>query len=386
MRGDTVVEEGAGAATGLVPAARYRWASLRYAVVYLIPAVAAVSLFLGGLWTFATPFIFLGLVPLAGLLLQGSDANPSPEEERELARCRVFDAVLYAAVPIQWGLIVLTAWVVSTGRLVGWEYLGVILSVGLSCGVLGVNVAHELGHRRGRLDQGLAKSLLLTTLFMHFIIAHNRGHHAEVGTRDDPATARRWETVYTFVVRSAVLSWVEAWSLENERFRRQGRSPWSLDNEMIRFQALQVLYIVAFMLIFGLPAALVLVGAAAMGVVLLENINYIAHYGLARRPVEGGYGPILAVHSWNSNNPMSRYILFELSRHSDHHTNARRRYQALRSLDVSPQLPSGYPTMMMLAWLPPLWFRVMHRHMEAERQRLLATGAYTASDLEPLHF
>ena len=54
------------------------------------------------------------------------------------------------------------------------------------------------------------------------------------------------------------------------------------------------------------------------------------------------------------------YFLLNLARHSDHHANASRRYQELRTFEEAPQLPGGYGAMVVLALVPPLWFRVIH--------------------------
>lgn len=105
--------------------------------------------------------------------------------------------------------------------------------------------------------------------------------------------------------------------------------------------------------------------AAVVGILLLETVNYIEHYGLVRKLKESGkYERPLPHHSWNSNHVIGRLLLFELSRHSDHHYQASRKYQILRHHDNSPQMPTGYPGMIVLALFPPLWFSVMHKELE----------------------
>ena len=52
-------------------------------------------------------------------------------------------------------------------------------------------------------------------------------------------------------------------------------------------------------------------------------------------------------------------LLYHLQRHSDHHANPTRRYQALRDFEESPVLPTGYAGMIVLAIVPPVWRRVM---------------------------
>lgn len=207
----------------------------------------------------------------------------------------------------------------------------------------------------------MAKMLLLTSLNMHFFIEHNRGHHRRVATEEDPASARRGEPLYLFWWRSIRDSYRSAWQLEAKRLDKSGQQWFSLRNEMLVFQLVQVAFVLLIALVFGPKAALCFIAAAIMGILLLETINYIEHYGLRRQLTESGrYERVMPMHSWNSNHMIGRMTLFELSRHSDHHFRASRKYPVLRHHEDSPQMPTGYPGMMLLACVPPLWFRVMH--------------------------
>jgi len=227
-------------------------------------------------------------------------------------------------------------------------------------------VAHELGHRTKRWERDLSRALLLTSLYMHFIIEHNRGHHRRVATPDDPASARHGETVYGFWVRSIVYSWLSAWEIEVDRLRKAGERPFGVKNEMIHALVWQGALLLAIVLLFGPEAAVAFVGAALIGILLLETVNYIEHYGLRRvMNAAGTYGRVQHVHSWNSDHLVGRIMLFELTRHSDHHWKASKKYQALQGLEDAPQLPTGYPGMMLLSLAPPLFFGVMHPRLDA---------------------
>ncbi|MBK9287726.1 MAG: alkane 1-monooxygenase [Flavobacteriales bacterium] len=224
-------------------------------------------------------------------------------------------------------------------------------------------------HRRLRWERDLARTLLLSSLYMHFIIEHNRGHHARVATPDDPASARQNEPLYAFWFRSVVFSFLSAWWIEIDRLRKDGRSPFGLGNEMIRFLAIEATLVAGIALLFGSTALWCFMGAATIGVLLLETVNYIEHYGLRRRLSESGnYQRVQHVHSWNSDLLPGRLMLFELTRHSDHHYKASKKYQVLRSLDMGPQLPTGYPGMMLLSLVPPLWFKVVNPIVEHLRK------------------
>jgi len=142
-------------------------------------------------------------------------------------------------------------------------------------------------------------------------------------------------------------------------------------NQMLRFQVTQGICILAALLFFGPLATLGWIIAATIGFLLLETVNYVEHYGLSRNKMANGrYERTRPAHSWNSNHPLGRLLLFELTRHSDHHAYPGRKYPALRHFDTSPQLPTGYPGMILLALLPPLWFQIMNPHVEHEMTRL----------------
>lgn len=200
---------------------------------------------------------------------------------------------------------------------------------------------------------------------MHFFIEHNRGHHKNVSTDEDPASSRYGETLYAFFIRSVRDGWLSAWHLERKRLDRASQPFWSLQNEMLRFQIIQVLLLIIILLCCNWQTMLFFIGSAIIGFLLLETVNYIEHYGLRRKRIDGKYYErTLPIHSWNSNHPLGRILLFELTCHSDHHYMASRQYQVLRHFEESPQMPTGYPGIMVLSFFPPLWFKVMHQQIE----------------------
>lgn len=319
----------------------------------------------GGWVTWALPAYTFIAIPVLDQLFPGDGYNPTPDEEQQRKHSRAFDLLIWCIVPVQFGLLALYLYQVGHGGFVAWELAGMTVSMGISCGVYGINVGHELGHRPTRFEQHLARAALLTSLYQHFFIEHNRGHHRRVATEEDPATARIGESVYAFWWRSIKGSWLSAWQLERERLERAGR-PWlSIHNQMLRMQLGQAAFVVAIGLIFGaLPLAGFLV-AALIGALLLETINYIEHYGLSRsRRPDGHYERVQPVHSWNADRTFGRVFLYELTRHADHHAHAARPYQLLRHFPEAPQLPAGYPAMILLALIPPLFRAVMHPRIQ----------------------
>ncbi|MEQ8241501.1 MAG: alkane 1-monooxygenase [Cyclobacteriaceae bacterium] len=342
--------------------------ALKYLLVFTLPVLAYVSFNSRG-WLTYTPIIeaFL-LVPFLELLFKPNTQNLE-ESEAEIRKSDWFyDLLVYLVVPIQFFFLYLFLESMQESGLATVDIIGRISAMGLLCGVIGINVAHELGHRTKKYERLMAKMLLLTSLYMHFYIEHNRGHHKNVSTKEDPSSARMGEMLYSFWFRSVVYAYLSAWKLEKERLGKKGISWFSWKNEMLIFQLIQVALLAVIYALYGLPIMLYFLAAAVIGFLLLETVNYIEHYGLERERKGNTYERVLPSHSWNSNHVVGRLLLFELSRHSDHHFIASRKYQILRNMDNSPQMPTGYPGMMLLATIPPLWFFVMNTRIRRFKQ------------------
>ena len=204
---------------------------------------------------------------------------------------------------------------------------------------------------------------LAMSVDMHFFIEHNRGHHKRVATPDDPATARYGESIFAFWVRSITFSFLSAWRLERTRLKKRKQAFFSIHNEMIWYMIIQAALLGTITFIWSSSTVVYFILTAFVGILLLETVNYIEHYGLVRKQKERGTYE-LPLHSWNSDHIIGRLLLFELSRHSGHHYQASRKYQILRHHDDSPQMPTGYPGMIVLALFPPLWFNIMHKEID----------------------
>ena len=343
---------------------------------YLLSFIPILSVYwgfsVGGIWTFSGAMVAYLAIPFMELFLLGTEENRTDETTMSWTKARFFDVMLYLNLPLLFGLIFYFCHIISTQALATYELVGMTISLGIIIGSAGINVGHELGHRSTWYEQLMSKTHYLSALYMHFFIEHNRGHHKWVATDKDPASSKLNQTLFAFYWQSVAGGFLSAWKLENNRLRQQGKSPLSLENEMIWYMVIQVLYIVGMSLLFSGLAVVLLILAAIQGFLQLETVNYIEHYGLRRKKLANGrYEPVMPYHSWNSNHAIGRIVLYELTRHSDHHFNATRKYQVLRHFDESPQLPFGYPGSMMLATIPPLWFKVMNKRVEAFQERLV---------------
>ncbi|MBL7817932.1 MAG: alkane 1-monooxygenase [Saprospiraceae bacterium] len=336
----------------------------KYLSSYVAPLVVWFSLSASGLWTyFALVFVF-GLIPALEFFFTGSEKNMTEVEESLALQNRLYDYIIWSLVPIQILLLFYFLERISDPSVWLSEKVGMVTAFGISCGVLGINAAHELGHRVTKHEQWMSKILLSTTLYMHFFIEHNFGHHKNVSTDDDPASSKYGENIYAFFIRTIRDSWLSAWQIEAKRLAQAQQGFWSWHNEMLVYQVIQASIVAAIGWFYGLQVLIFFLMSATMGFLLLETVNYIEHYGLRRQKIsEKHYEPVQPNHSWNSNHALGRLLLLELTRHSDHHYKATRKYQILRHFDESPQMPAGYPAMMLLALVPPLWFRVMHKQI-----------------------
>lgn len=347
-----------------------RIAELKYLAAYTIPLSGFISLYSSGIGSWSTVIYAFVIIPFIEFFVKKSENNLSPSEEEGRKANVFFDVLLYLNLPIIFGLVFLFLTCVSTISYSTSDLLGKILSTGIVLGA-GINVAHELGHKPKWYQQMAAKAILLPSLYMHFFIEHNRGHHLNIATPEDPASSRKGENVYFFWVRSVIFSYISAWKLEAKRLKMVGKPILSFNNEMLNYQIIQACYLGIIYLYFGWTAMLCAIAIAIVGFLLLETINYIEHYGLTRKKLPNGrYERVDVRHSWNSNHEFGRIVLYELTRHSDHHYKANRKFQILRHHDESPQLPLGYPGSMLLSFVPPLWFKVMDNELlKVQNQR-----------------
>jgi alkane 1-monooxygenase len=311
------------------------------------------------------PFLLYILLPALDLRYGTDGQNPPDEVMDWLENDKYYRYCTYAFIPFQYLTVLIEAWVFTAPGTSWPDKIGLALSIGALGGVA-INTAHELGHKKDALERWLSKIALAQSCYGHFYVEHNRGHHARVATPEDPASARFGETFWEFLPRSVFGSLHSAWRLEAQRMRRRGKSPWHLGNEVLNAWLMSVVLWGVLIAVFGPALIPFVIIQAVYGVSLLEAVNYLEHYGLVRqKTATRRYERCAPEHSWNSDHLVTNLLLFHLQRHSDHHANPTRRYQALRRIDRAPNLPSGYASMITLAYFPPLWRRVMdHRVLE----------------------
>lgn len=332
----------------------------------LLPVALIPGLWYQGAWLLLVPVIALVMIPVADALVGVDHASPQQKDVAALEARWSYRIVLYVFVLLQTIMLIalLDAW--HHGSWSWWEGLLAVLSTGIVTGGIGIVISHELAHRPSWWERALGYLLLSEVCYMHFVLEHVAGHHRNVGLPEDPATARRGEAAYRFILRSVVGQWLHAWSLEASRLKASGRAPYGPGNRMYGWTVVPVALMAVIGMVWDASAVALFAGQSAVAVTLLELVNYVEHYGLERVEIRPGVRDrVRAEHSWESRFRVSNTVLFRLQRHADHHLQPQRRYQALGVHDASPQLPQGYPAMVVAALVPPLWRRMIHPILDA---------------------
>ena len=340
---------------------------LKYLTAYTIPIAAIIGLLLRNEWAFFTPIFAFVFIPIVEMILPIDNRNLSKDQTQRKKSHWFFDLLLYNNLPLIYGIVGWFLYSATWANYTTAELVGLTFSVGIAVGSNGINVAHELGHRTTQWEKTLGKMLLLPALYMHFYIEHNFGHHQHAATKEDPASARYNQSVYSFWFTSIVRQYSSAWRIQLDLLKRDNHAFLSIKNDMLWYVVFQSVYLLTLFFLFGSHIAFLAFMVGLSAAILLETINYIEHYGLSRKKTDSGrYERVREVHSWNSNHVLGRVMLYELTRHSDHHYRAHKKYQVLEYHEVSPQLPFGYPASMVLSLLPPLWFKIMNKRIPAE--------------------
>lgn len=344
-----------------------RWLWFLSVVSPSVPLIAAIALYLTAnpLWSLLPVGFYFFVVPVLDWAF-GEDTNNPPEEVVEkMSADNFYRVLLFLSIPVFYASFLAALYVAIQQTTPLWAYIALAVGAGVSSGS-GITVGHELGHKLNRWDQLGAKIILALTGYGHFSIEHNRGHHVLVATPEDPASAKMGESVYQFAVREIPGAAIRGWELERKRLEKRGLGFWTPQNEVLQSYAITLAITVILISIFGFGALPFILIHHFNGWMQLTFANYVEHYGLLRKKKENGrYEPCEPHHSWNTNHIVSNLMLFHLQRHSDHHANPMRPYQALRNFDELPRLPSGYPGSYVLATVPPLWFNVMDKKVMA---------------------
>ena len=253
-----------------------------------------------------------------------------------------------------------------------FEALFLMVSLGIVTGAIGITFAHELMHKKNKIEKILSDLLLGMVLYGHFRTEHLMTHHRYVGTKKDTVTARFNESFYVFFLRVLPGSIISAWNVEKEKLSKRKKKVFNYKNPFWIYFGLILLFITIAFSIAGIFGILLFIIQAIIAIIHLEVVNYIEHYGLSRKLLSNGkYEKTKPQHSWNANQKVSNLFLINLQKHSDHHYNPNKSYQLLTAFDsyAAPQLPFGYPIMVLLSLFPSQWKKVMNPKVQEWRKR-----------------
>jgi alkane 1-monooxygenase len=310
------------------------------------------------------PLLFFYIfTPLMDAIMGEDPHNPPEEVVNAMIADNYYRVLVHSMVFVAIALFLAFVVFVGTQDLPWWAILALIIGVGSNSGGVMV-MTHELGHKANKLDRLTAKIGNMIMGYGHFNIEHNKGHHTWVATPEDPASSRMGENFYAFMVRELTGTFKRGISYERERLARKGKGFWSLQNDVLQVYAVTLAMAALFTVLFGPAILLFLIPHHFLAWLALTQANYVEHYGLLREKKENGkYERCQPHHSWNTNHTYSNMLSFHLQRHSDHHAYPQRAYQVLRDYDDVPKLPTGYGGCFAMAFVPPLWFKVMDKRV-----------------------
>ena len=235
------------------------------------------------------------------------------------------------------------------------DKISIIFQTTLLIGILGTVPGHELTHRKqNKFDMFMGNWMLAFSWDCTFAIEHVYGHHKDVCLDEDPASAKRGENIYLFIIRASFEEQISGWKLEAERLKRRKQNVFGIHNRMIIGYSRSLMITILAFVFGGLIGMFSFLLCALSAKLFLEAINYIEHYGLVREKGK----PVEMRHSWNSNHFLSSIYLCNVTRHSDHHRSTKLNFWELNPTHKdAPLLPYGYLSMLYLVLLTPFLYK-----------------------------
>lgn len=342
---------------------------LKYLMSYSIAVIAFIGISLGDIYNYLAVIYTFIFIPILEIIVKRSNEKYTENEVENRLLDPFFDILLFLNIPLVFGIFFFSLNKLVLASSIS-DIIGIILSASIVMATNGINVGHELGHRKSIFSRTCSKLLYLPSQYMHFYIEHNFGHHINVATPEDPATAKYKQNLYSFWVTSVFRTYLSAWKIQLRLLKLSKKGFLSIKNDMMFYTIFQIMFLVLIYNYFGLYTTILSIIMSIISFLFLETINYVEHYGLLRKKDSNGrYERVKPHHSWNSNHTIGRIVLYELTRHSDHHFKTSKKYQVLESLENCPHLPYGYPTSILISLVPPIWFKIMNPLVEVQMSK-----------------
>lgn len=315
---------------------------MSYLKFYLAPiylCMMASSLLIGGLNGLLIAFLIVVSIVIGELFL-GDDVS-TPNYKYPF----ILDFSLFMTIPLFFIVLYLYLDIISNAF--EWYYLLYIPILGLQMALSLINTGHELVHRTSKkFDCEVGNWALATAWNPAFAVEHVYGHHKNVGiTEIDPVTASYGDNPYLFTVKAFLKEHVHAWGIETVQLKRRKQGIFSFHNRILNgyIRTLIVFGLIGYL--FSWVAMLVYIALGFVANYIFQLNNFIEHYGLVR--IKGT--PVQYHHSWNSNKRMTGYLTYYLTRHSDHHVNAKKEFWELNPCESEGMvLPYGNLTYFVL--------------------------------------
>lgn len=345
---------------------------IKYTLFHLLALPLMIGFTVGG------DGLYLGFICAAGIIVCGDLFLGDDISTPEFNKSGLLTAQLWSSLPLIIFVNFLLMWAITDGDPLGYGALiesvtgydalgaratntipgviGAILGCALLSAIVGTIVGHELTHRTwDPLSLLIGRWLLAFSWDTGFSIEHVYGHHAYVGSTEDPATAPRGRNVYQHIVISTYRGNVSAAKIEAQRLKKKRQGVWSLHNRYIRGLLMSALLEVGAFALAGWEGVLIFTISALITKSMLEMVNFMEHYGIVRNPKS----PVQPYHSWNSNKRFSSWGTFNLTRHSHHHAEGDVPFHKLKPYSDAPMMINGLLTTMFLTLIPPLWNALM---------------------------
>ena len=345
-------------------------AAYAFLISFALPVLIGLAAIFGGPFLAGVPIYAWGVMSVLDGVFGKNENNADPLTPDSALFWHRMVTIVWA--PVQVATIVGCIYAASLGHLPTNQRIWLFMGLGVATGSIGINYAHELIHQRARIEQWAGEVLLASVCYGHFRTEHLYNHHIYVATPKDPVTARYNEGFWMFLPRAVWGTATSAWRIDIERRRKRGLTPFGLGNPWWTHLAITGAFLAFAYAMLGWWGVGLYLFMCLVAIVQLEAVNYVEHYGLTREHLGGGkYEHTKPHHSWNAAQSVTNLFLINLQRHSDHHYKPDRRFPLLQTYDEAeaPQLPYGYPLMVLFALTPPLWFRVMNRRVKSWRKR-----------------
>lgn len=346
-------------------------AAYAFSISFFMPVLIALAAIFGGAWMLGAPLYAWFVTSIFDRVMGPNNDNPDPHTSD--AQLFWHRSVTWAWVPMQTAMILGAIYAASLPDHLPDRFgIYLMIGVGVATGGIGITYAHELIHSKNKWERWGGELLLASVCYGHFSTEHIYNHHRYVATPKDPVTARYAEGFWRFFLRAVWGTAASAWEVDTNHLRRRGRAIFGLSNPWYRYAFVSGSFMTVAWLIGGWWGLGLYFVQCFFAILQLEAVNYVEHYGLTRKHLGGGkYEHTKPRHSWNSSHSLTNLLFINLQRHSDHHYKPDRRYPLLQSYseDDAPQLPYGYPMMVLIAMVPPIWFRLMNRRVKAWRRQ-----------------